>query len=413
MASAVIEVRGHIIDSLILAKILDVIVDSGAEYRMLDFEMGRSHNDPSHARLELVMPTEDALDRLLTDLRPHGAHLINEPNAKLATVVQDGVLPKGFYATTNLKTSVKIRDHWLDVQRPEMDCALVVSGDHASARTAPMSHARQGDLVVVGSAGVRVEPLERPRERAPGGHLSPADPFAFMTSEISSEKPKGLLVAQVAQRIRRIKANGGKVLAVPGPAVIHTGAGPDLARLVRDRWVDVLFSGNGFAAHDIESALLGTSLGVSVREGVSTEGGHANHLRAINEVRGWGSIARGVEDGDLRAGVMYECVRAGAPFVLAGSVRDDGPLPDVTTDVMVAQDEMRALLTGVRVALMLSSTLHGIATGNLLPASVETYCVDINQAVVTKLADRGSHQVLGIVTDVGLFVRELTEDLSQ
>jgi lysine-ketoglutarate reductase/saccharopine dehydrogenase-like protein (TIGR00300 family) len=411
MASAVIEVRGHIIDSLILAKILDVIVDAGADYRMLEFEVGKTHTDHSHARLELVAGSEDDLERLISDLRPHGAHLVDEPNATLAGVTQDGVLPKGFYATTNLKTSVKIDGSWIAVQRPEMDCAVAVSADRTDARTVAMSHVRRGDLVVVGSGGVRVEPLERPRE--PGLRLSGADGFAFMTSEISSEKPKALLVAGVAQRIRRIKANGGKLLAVAGPAVIHTGAGSDLARLVRDRWVDVLFAGNGFAAHDIESALLGTSLGVSIREGVTTEGGHANHLRAINEVRRWGSIAQGVEDGELRSGVMYECVRSGAPFVLAGSVRDDGPLPDVITDVMVAQDEMRRLLDGVRVALMLSSTLHGIATGNLLPATVETYCVDINQAVVTKLADRGSHQVLGIVTDVGLFVRDLAHHLSE
>jgi lysine-ketoglutarate reductase/saccharopine dehydrogenase-like protein (TIGR00300 family) len=290
-----------------------------------------------------------------------------------------------------------------------MDCALVVDTERKNARTVPMNRIRTGELVVVGSAGVKVRPLEKPR--GPGLHTTAADPFGFMTSEISSEKPKGLLVAEVAHRIRRIKADGGKLLAVVGPAVVHTGAGPDVARLVREGWIDVLFAGNGFAAHDIESALLGTSLGISVREGAAAEGGHANHLRAINEARGWGSIARGVEDGELRSGVMFECVRAGVPFVLAGSVRDDGPLPDVLTDVMEAQDAMRIQLEGVRVALMLASTLHAIATGNILPATVETFCVDINQPVVTKLADRGSHQVLGIVTDVGLFVRELTEHL--
>jgi lysine-ketoglutarate reductase/saccharopine dehydrogenase-like protein (TIGR00300 family) len=288
-----------------------------------------------------------------------------------------------------------------------MDCALVVAADRQSARTEPMHRVKAGDLVVVGSAGVRVRPFEKPRGPTPG--LS--DPFAFMTSEISSEKPKGLLVAQVADRIRHIKAEGGKLLAVCGPALIHTGAGPDLARLVRDGWVDVLFAGNGFATHDIESALLGTSLGVSISAGTAAEGGHANHLRAINEVRRWGSIASGVDDGELTSGVLYECVRRAAPFVLAGSVRDDGPLPDVITDMVEAQDEMRRRIDGIRVALMLSSTLHAIATGNILPATVETYCVDINQAVVTKLADRGSHQVLGIVTDVGLFVRELAARL--
>lgn len=406
-ATAVVEIEGHIIDSLILAKILDVIVGAGADYRLLDIDVGRTHTDPSHARLELVARDEAALRSLLAELHPHGAHPIDEPDAILAPADADGVLPRGFYATTNLPTSVKVDGRWIDVDPVEMDCALVVDGDRATARMVPMHRVLSTDLVVVGSQGVKVRPLERPR--GPQTHVS--DAFAFMTSEVSSEKPKGLLVAEVADRIRHIKSGGGRLLAVCGPAVIHTGAGPDLAALVRGGWVDVLFAGNGFAAHDVESALLGTSLGVSVSGRMPAEGGHANHLRAINEVRRWGSIARGVDDGELTAGVMYECVRAGVPFVLAGSVRDDGPLPEVITDVVEAQDAMRAQLDGVRVALMLASTLHAIATGNILPSTVETFCVDINQAVVTKLADRGSHQVLGIVTDAGLFVRELAGHL--
>ena len=232
-----------------------------------------------------------------------------------------------------------------------------------------------------------------------------------MRSEVSSEKPKAVLIAEMAERIRETKATGSKVLAVCGPAVVHTGAGPDMARLVRDGWVDVLFAGNGFATHDLESNVFGTSLGVSVREGSPVEGGHANHLRVINEIRRHGSIAAAVEAGYVTGGVMYECVQRHVPFVLAGSIRDDGPLPDVLSDVVKAADAMRDLLDGVQVALMLASTLHAIATGNLLPSWVETYCVDINQAVVTKLADRGSHQALGLVTDVGLFVRDLAEQL--
>jgi lysine-ketoglutarate reductase/saccharopine dehydrogenase-like protein (TIGR00300 family) len=401
-ATAVVEVEGHIIDSLILAKILDVIVEAGAEYRMLDFEVGRSHTDPSRARIELQTQSHESLAKLLAELHPHGAHPVDEPDARLEGAPSDGVLPRGFYSTTNLPTSVKIDGTWRDVDRDEMDCALVFAD--GTVRNTPMSKVRRGELVVVGVAGVKVHPFEKPREQTPGE-------FAFMTSEISSEKPKGVLVAEVARRIARIKGEGGRLLLVAGPALIHTGAGPDLARLVREGWIDVLFAGNGFATHDIESALLGTSLGVSVKEGIADEGGHSNHLRAINEVRRWGSIRNGVEEGELRAGVMYECVRHAVPFVLAGSLRDDGPLPDVISDVMDAQDAMRDQLDGVRVALMLASTLHAIATGNILPASVETYCVDINQAVVTKLADRGSHQVLGIVTDVGLFVRDLTEHL--
>ncbi|MBV8981691.1 MAG: TIGR00300 family protein, partial [Acidimicrobiia bacterium] len=313
----------------------------------------------------------------------------------------DGVLPEGFYSTTNLATEVRLSGHWTNVDNPEMDCAIVV-GDDGWARTAPMHRVRSGDNVVVGLDGVRVQPMERPRG---------ANPFEFMASEVSSEKPKELLVAEVANRIRLAKDEDGKVLAVCGPAVIHTGAGPDLARLVRAGWVDVLFAGNGFATHDIESNVLGTSLGVLLKEGRPVEHGHSNHLRVINEVRRRGSIAAAVADGYIPDGVMYECVQHNVPYVLGGSVRDDGPLPDVYSDVVDAADAMRALVPGVRVALMLASTLHAIATGNLLPAGVETFVVDINQAVVTKLADRGSHQALGIVTDTGLFLGLLADDL--
>ncbi|MBV8236293.1 MAG: TIGR00300 family protein, partial [Acidimicrobiia bacterium] len=300
----------------------------------------------------------------------------------------------------NLKTQVRLDDHWVDVDNPEMDCAVVVRD--GAATTAPMHRVHAGDPVVVGLDGVRVQPLERPRG---------ANPFEFMASEVSSEKPKDVLVGEVAGRIRASKAAGGRLLAVCGPAVIHTGAGPDLARLVRDGWVDVLFAGNGFATHDIESNVLGTSLGILLEQGLPIEHGHSNHLRVINEIRRRGSIAAAVSDGYLSSGVMYECVRHEVPYVLGGSVRDDGPLPDVYTDVVEAADAMRALVPGVTVALMLASTLHAIATGNLLPAGVETFLVDINQAVVTKLADRGSHQALGIVTDAGLFLGLLAEHL--
>jgi lysine-ketoglutarate reductase/saccharopine dehydrogenase-like protein (TIGR00300 family) len=265
-----------------------------------------------------------------------------------------------------------------------------------------MHRVRAGDRIVLGHAGVRVEAPARSEG---------AVAFEFMRSDVSSEKPKAVLIAELAERIRESKAAGSRVLAVCGPAVVHTGAGPHMARLVREGWVDVLFAGNGFATHDLESNVFGTSLGISVREGSPIEGGHANHLRLINEIRRHGSIAAAVEAGYVTGGVMYECVRRGVPFVLAGSIRDDGPLPDVLSDVVKAADAMRGELDGVRVALMLASTLHAIATGNLLPAWVETYCVDINQAVVTKLADRGSHQALGLVTDIGLFVRDLADQL--
>jgi lysine-ketoglutarate reductase/saccharopine dehydrogenase-like protein (TIGR00300 family) len=401
VASEIVELTGHIIDSLTLAKVMDLVLAAGADYRVLEVDIGKTNADPSRARLEVTAADPDALLSLIDELQVFGANRVVMADAALATVEQDGVLPAGFYSTTNLPTSARIGGRWVDVEFPEMDCGLAY-GDDGRLRAVPMHRIRAGDLVVVGTEGVRVATPERPRFHTP---------FEFMGSEVSSEKPKGLLIQEVADRIRARKAAGDRVLAVCGPAVIHTGAGPPVAALVREGWIDIVFAGNGFAAHDLESNVMGTSLGISVREGTPAEGGHSNHLRVINEIRRYGSIAAAVDAGYIDGGVMYECVTRGVPFVLGGSVRDDGPLPDVYRDVVQAADAMRYLLPGVGVALMLASTLHAIATGNLLPAWVETYCVDINPAVATKLTDRGSHQALGIVTDVGLFAAGLVERL--
>ncbi|HSS09903.1 MAG TPA: TIGR00300 family protein [Acidimicrobiales bacterium] len=399
--SEIVEMEGHVIDSLILAKVMDKILAAGADYRILDVDIGKTNADPSRARLEVIADDPDTLASLLDELQLQGANRVDVADVELVPADRDGVLPAGFYSTTNLPTSARIAGRWVDVELPEMDCGLVY-GEDERLRAVPMHRVKTGDLVVVGTEGVRVSAPERPR-----GH----SPFEFMTSDVSSEKPKGLLIHEVAERIRRSKAGGHKLLAVCGPAVIHTGAGPSVAALVREGWIDLLFAGNGFAAHDLESNVMGTSLGVSIREGTPAEGGHSNHVRVINEIRRYGSIAMAVEKGYIDGGVMYECVTHGVPFVLGGSVRDDGPLPDVYANVVEAADAMRYLLPGVGTALMLASTLHAIATGNLLPAWVETYCVDINPAVVTKLADRGSHQALGIVTDVGLFASGLVDQL--
>src|SRR5262245_36543538 len=401
MSTETVELEGHIVDSLLLAKVLDLILEAGADYKITSFELGRTNVDPSQAVIEISMDDDAALDALLEELQVHGANRAGEGDAVLELCDVDGVLPTGFYSSTNLATDVRIDGRWHAVENPEMDCGIVVHED--SVRTVPMHRVQAGDRVVVGFAGVRVHAPERARE---------VRNFEFMNSDISSEKPKALLIEQVAGRIRAAKAGGGKLLAVCGPAVVHTGGAPDVARLVRERWIDVLFAGNGFATHDMEANVLGTSLGVSVVEGISVEHGHSNHLRVINEIRRYGSIAKAVEAGFVSGGVMYECVQRQVPFVLGGSVRDDGPLPDTIAHVVEAADAMREHVPGVAVALMLASTLHAIATGNLLPAGVETFCVDINQAVVTKLADRGSHQALGIVTDVGLFLHQLADHLA-
>ena len=401
MATETIEVEGHIIDSLLLPKILDTILAAGADYQILDVVIGRTNVDPSKAVLQIDAIDDDALDALIEELQVHGANRVGDRDATLESCEVDGVLPAGFYSTTNLPTEVRIGGHWLPVVNPEMDCALVVTGE--VVRTVPMHRATRGDQIVVGGEGVRV--------KAPTKLRGVAGTFEFMGSEVSSEKPKALLVAQVADRLKACRERGGRILAVCGPAVVHTGAASDIARLVRDGWIDVLFAGNGFATHDIESNVLGTSLGISVDAGLPVEHGHSNHLRVINEVRRWGSIEAAVNGEFITGGVMFECVKRPIPFVLGGSIRDDGPLPDVQRDVVAAADTMRENIAGVEVALMLASTLHGIATGNILPAGIETFCVDINHAVLTKLADRGSHQALGIVTDVGLFVRDLSSAL--
>jgi lysine-ketoglutarate reductase/saccharopine dehydrogenase-like protein (TIGR00300 family) len=340
MAVEVVEIEGHIIDSLILAKVMDVILAAGADYRVVEVQIGKTNTDTSHARLE-VEADDEVLSSLLVELQVHGANRVTQSDAELVVTDRDGVFPPGFYSTTNLPTAVRLAGRWVDVDNPEMDCGLVVRDD-GTVRTMPMHRVRTGDRVVVGVEGVRVRPLERPRG---------PNPFEFMASEVSSEKPKALLVADVADRMRRARDAGGRMLVVCGPAVVHTGAGPDVARLIRGGWIDVLFAGNGFATHDIESNVMGTSLGVSVSEGTAAEGGHSNHLRVINEVRRYGSIAAAVDAGYIDGGVMYECVRTGVPFVLGGSVRDDGPLPDVYADVVEAADAMRNLLPGVSVAL--------------------------------------------------------------
>ena len=401
------EVEGHIVDSLILAKVLDLILDAAADYRLLEVDIGKTSTDTSRAVIEITAVDDATIGRLAEQLQVHGVNPVGAEDAELVAADLDGVLPAGFYSTTNLPAEVRLDGHWVPVEHPEMDCGLVVTVDgpdssDRTVRTLPMHRVRVGDRIVVGNQGVRVQAPQ------PSRGLSA---FEFMDSEVSSEKPKGLQVRQVADKVRAAREAGSSVLAVCGPAVIHTGGGPDVARLVRGGWIQALFAGNGFATHDMESNVLGTSLGVSVAEGAPTEGGHSNHMRVINEVRRHGSIAASIEAGFVTGGVMYECVRAGVPFVLGGSIRDDGPLPDTMANVVEAADRMRELVPGVAVALMLATTLHAIATGNILPAGVETFCADINQAVVTKLADRGSHQAHGIVTDVGLFVRQLADEL--
>lgn len=396
MDTEVVEVRGHIIDSLILPKILDAIVEAGAEYRILTLEVGRIHDDPSYCSIEITA-VRAVLDRLVGRLADLGASSPEAGDAVLVPAEADGVFPDGFYSTTSLPTHIRVGGTWLGVENPEMDCGIVVAG---GARTVPMSEIRAGDPVVCGHQGVKVTPLERPR----AGHA-----FSFMSSEVSSEKPQGLMVQRVAEMTSQVRADGKRILWVLGPAVVHTGSIEAFCALVRAGWVDVVFAGNALATHDAEAAMFGTSLGVSLAEGIPTEHGHEHHIRAINAVRRAGSFGTAVEQGLLTDGIMYHLVRHGVDYVLGGSVRDDGPMPEVITDALGVQREMRARVPGVGLAIMVSTMLHSIATGNILPATVPIVCVDINPAAVTKLVDRGSIQSVGIVTDAGLFLRRLAD----
>jgi lysine-ketoglutarate reductase/saccharopine dehydrogenase-like protein (TIGR00300 family) len=406
-SSATVAITGHLMDTGILARVLDDVLEYGGDYRIESLELGRQHENESRALVEVSAGDADLLDRILMRVQIHGANAVDPGVATTRPAPSDGVFPDDFYSTTNLDTLVRLDRDWLRVERPEMDCGLVVGerDGRPVVRTVPVSDVQGGEAVVCGAAGVRVE---MPAVVARGEE----ETFGFMSSAVSSEKPQALLVRQIAERMREVKAAGGRILWVGGPAVVHTGAAPAMVRLVRAGYVDVLFAGNALATHDIESSLYGTSLGVDLAKGSGVPHGHEHHIRAINTIRRAGSIAAAVESGVLTGGVMHAMVQAGKPFVLVGSVRDDGPLPDVHTDVIVGQRAMRAELPGVGFAIMVATMLHSIATGNLLPASIPLVCVDINPATVTKLADRGSAQAMGIVTDIGLFLEQLARELA-
>lgn len=394
--------QGHLIDSNILSSIMNGIVELDGEFEVLSLDIGRGNENPSKLTMRVFGRDEQHLYEILRSIHEHGVVPVHLENAHVEPAPADGVFPEGFYSTTNLETYIRIGGHWVHVEGTEMDLGIRVDEVTQTACGVPISQVRAGDRYVVGQAGLRVISQERPREKTA---------FEFMNSTVSSEKPKAQTIKQVASLIREVRDDGRKTIAVAGPAVIHTGAAEHLARLVSAGYVSVLFGGNAVATHDIEVALFGTSLGIDMKSGVPVPGGHEHHLRAINRIRAAGGIRDAVEKGVLASGLMYTLVKTGTPYILAGSIRDDGPLPDVITDVIDAQDAMRAWCREAGACIMLSTMLHSIATGNLLPASVTTVCVDINPAVVTKLADRGSLQTIGVVTDVGLFLKQLADEL--
>lgn len=397
-----IALEGHIIDSWALPRVFDTIMNFGGSFDLREIRVGRKKDETSYARLAVTADTSRELDQILTALQGYGAVLLSRDDARAIAAPCDGALPDNFYSTTHMPTQVRLKGNWVDVANTEMDLAIVVDPERSAAKMVPMADVRQGELVVVGHEGIRVTPPQRPRNR---------EIFSFMGSDVSCERPKRLVIEEIARQMQATRDRGGRILVVAGPAIVHSGAAPALARMIRGGYVQALFGGNAIATHDVESALFGTSLGIALNDGQAVEGGHRHHMYAINAIRRAGSLRQAVESGLLSSGVMYECIKNDVDVVLAGSVRDDGPLPDVIVDMAEAQRRMRAAVKGVDMALMIATMLHSIATGNMLPASVKVVAVDINPAVVTKLADRGTFQALGLVTDAELFIRELSQAL--
>ncbi|HJZ77074.1 MAG TPA: TIGR00300 family protein [Vicinamibacterales bacterium] len=395
------EAEGHLIDSQLMNAMFDTVVRHGAAFDVLEFRIGRTNDEPSFVSMRVTATAPPALTEVLEELVSLGCRVARSEDAHLVAADRDGCAPEDFYSTTNHRTFVQLGGAWVGVDRQRMDAAIVVQDGNAACRK--LRDIRAGDAVVCGVHGVKIVPEFQERDR---------HGFAFMTTEISSERRVEVGVWRIAALMRAAKQAGEKIAFVAGPVVVHTGGGSYFRDLIRAGYVNVLLAGNALAVHDVEQALYGTSLGVDMETGRAIEGGHRHHMRAINAIGRAGGLRAAVDQGVLKSGVMYECIRRGVDFVLAGSIRDDGPLPETVMDLVEAQDRYAEALQGVSLVLVLSTMLHGIGVGNMLPAWVRLVCVDINPAVVTKLADRGSSQTMGVVTDVGLFLRQLSQALA-
>jgi len=400
-----VEVSGHLIDSMILTRIFDSVMDLKGDFQVLEFTVGKKKKDPSYARLMVRGKTQQHLEDILELVYRAGAQPVSVHEARLEPAPKDMVMPDDFYSTTNNATQVYYGGKWIGVQNMMMDKCIVVDTQRKTAECKMVRDIVRGDMVVVGERGIKIIPLERPREGI--------DIFQFMSSASSSERPTQHIARKVATDIYSTKKEGGKIVVVSGPVLVHSGAAEALASLIRMGYVDGLLAGNALAVHDVENALMGTSLGMRVKDGTLAVRGHRNHMQAVNEVFKAGGLKAMVQKKILKSGVMYECVMNDVPFVLAGSIRDDGPLPDVVTDVVEAQRKYKQIVHGAKMVLMLSTMLHSIAVGNMLPASVKVVAVDISQPVVTKLIDRGTAQAIGIVTDVGAFLPIVVDHLKQ
>ncbi|MEM1578159.1 MAG: TIGR00300 family protein [Archaeoglobaceae archaeon] len=402
MIAKELEFEGHLIDSMIFPKVLDLILDLEGEFEIVEFKIGKRKQDYSYARIIVFGESEEHLALILKELHKMGARIPEAEEVELVPAPGDKILPDNFYVTTNNRTFVHYKSKWIEVEDIAMDRVIVIKDERAIC--VQISEVKKGDLVVVGERGVRILPPERPRK---------STYFEFMGGKVSSERPTEKMIEMIAKEIVDTKRSGGRIAIVAGPAVNHTAARDALAGMIRDGFVDLLLSGNALAVHDIEISLFGTSLGMDVKTGKPVPGGNRHHLYTISKIIAAGGIRKAVEKGIVKDGIMFECIRKNVPFILAGSIRDDGPLPEVITDVMVAKREMKRALQGIDMVLMFATTLHSIAVGNLLPSWVKTICVDTNPATVMKLIDRGTHQAIGIVTDIGLFLPILYEKIKE
>jgi len=402
----VVEAQGHLIDSHVMEQIFDKVVESNGRFEVEQFRIGRTNSDPSYLRLRVETPTRQQMEHVLAQLLAIGCSPAETGDAALGLVERDKCAPEDFYSTSNHRTYVRVNGEYTEVRNQRMDAMIVVASgpNGAEATCRRLRDLKAGDQVVTGMRGIRVAPGAKERDRLA---------FAFMSNEISSERQVETAVRQTAALARQTKEQGKTIVAVAGPVVVHTGGAAGLSRLIRGHWIDAVLSGNALGVHDIESSLFGTSLGIRLADGRQAEHGHRNHMRAINAIYHAGGIKGAVESGRLKSGVMYECVKTNIPFVLAGSLRDDGPLPETITDMNAAQDAYAALLKPAGLVICLGSMLHSIATGNMLPSWVKIVCVDINPAVATKVSDRGTGQAVGVVTDVGMFLDLLSKELCQ
>ena len=401
----VLEVRGHLIDSMILTRIFDKIMDLKGDFNVLEFKIGKRKNELSYARLMVHGKNKKHLDQLLATLYIEGAQPVVIEEVLTKPAPEDMVMPSDFYSTTNNSTQIYYSNEWIDVRNMMMDKCIAIDIKLRTAECKMIREVRKGDMIIVGERGVKVLPEERPRQGI--------DIFQFMSSSSSSERPTLQIARKIAMDIHLTKKSGGKIIVTAGPVIVHSGASESLAKMIRLGYVNGLLSGNALAVHDIENALMGTSLGMNVKDGTLAVRGHRNHMLAINEVFKAGSIENMVKKKILKSGIMYECIVNKIPFVLCGSIRDDGPIPDVVADILEAQRQYKEILKGAKMVLMLSTMLHSIAVGNMLPAKVKVVALDISQPVVTKLLDRGTTQAIGVVSDVGAFLPMVVQQLEK